>query len=80
MDFAADQKPNKWVNKSGRRRTQVMAGTSAVMELVPEFFTLPAEWLLNRLGVAPKEGPLLDAELHSNTQFFKTLAKLFAKK
>lgn len=41
----------------------VNQSTASLMELIPEFFTLPAEWLRNDLGIATPEGPLADVLL-----------------
>jgi len=41
----------------------VNESTSSLMELIPEFFVLPAEWLANTLGIVTAEGPLLDVQL-----------------
>jgi len=41
----------------------VNESTASLMELIPEFFVLPAEWLVNALGIITTEGPLLDVQL-----------------
>jgi len=45
--------------------TACVEGASTLMELIPEFFDLSdvGDWLHNRLGVTPAEGPLESVEL-----------------
>merc|ERR1712137_230191 len=41
----------------------VNESTSSLMELIPEFFVLPAQWLENVLGITTADGPLADVVL-----------------
>jgi len=41
----------------------VNESTASLMELIPEFFVYPAEWLENSLGIVTAEGPLTDVSL-----------------
>eukprot|EP00927_Polykrikos_kofoidii_P039062 TRINITY_DN3349_c1_g1_i1.p1 TRINITY_DN3349_c1_g1~~TRINITY_DN3349_c1_g1_i1.p1 ORF type:complete len:992 (-),score=101.77 TRINITY_DN3349_c1_g1_i1:614-3589(-) len=41
----------------------VNESTASLMELIPEFFVLPASWLENALGITTAEGSLEDVEL-----------------
>ncbi|CAE8611218.1 unnamed protein product, partial [Polarella glacialis] len=41
----------------------VNESTASLMELVPEFFVLPGDWLENSLGIVTAEGPLVDVQL-----------------
>ncbi|CAJ1353428.1 unnamed protein product [Effrenium voratum] len=41
----------------------VNESTASLMELIPEFFVLPADWLQNSLGITTPEHPLGDVEL-----------------
>jgi len=43
----------------------VNESTASLMELIPEFFVLPATWLENTLGIITAEGPLTDVQLPS---------------
>ncbi|CAK0867715.1 unnamed protein product [Prorocentrum cordatum] len=52
--------PRDCVQESWRA---VNESTASLMELIPEFFVLPASWLENGLGIATGEGPLADVVL-----------------
>lgn len=41
----------------------VNESTASLMELIPEFFVLPAGWLENGLGITTADGPLTDVQL-----------------